>query len=72
MANGRRWPSKAQAENIYPTFDRRRWPPSKPAIAEFEAANPDIDVVLQNFDHERLQDSIVNFLERGFTGSGHW
>ena len=31
-------------------------------IAAFEAANPDIDVVLQNFDHEGYKTAIRNFL----------
>ncbi len=31
-------------------------------IADFEAANPEIDVVLTNFDHEGYKTSIRNFL----------
>ena len=31
-------------------------------IANFEAANPDIDIQLQNFDHEGYKTAIRNFL----------
>jgi multiple sugar transport system substrate-binding protein len=31
-------------------------------IADFEAANPDIDVQLNNFDHEGYKTAIRNFL----------
>ncbi len=39
-------------------------------IADFEAANPDVDVVLTNFDHEGYKTAIRNFLTADCAGSG--
>ena len=48
--------TSAQAQQrvlrYYADFDPAPLAAFEAAIAEFEAANPDIDVQLQNFDHE--------------------
>lgn len=41
-------------------------------IADFEAANPDIDVVLQNFDHEGYKTAIRNFLTADSPDLANW
>lgn len=41
-------------------------------IADFEAANPDIDVVLQNFDHEGYKTAIRNFLTTDAPDLANW
>ena len=41
-------------------------------IAEFEAAHPDIDVVLQNFDHEGYKTAIRNFLTADAPDLANW
>ena len=41
-------------------------------IADFEAANPDIDVVLQNFDHEGYKTAIRNFLTTDSPDLANW
>jgi multiple sugar transport system substrate-binding protein len=41
-------------------------------IADFEAANPDIDVVLNNFDHEGYKTAIRNFLTTDPPDLANW
>jgi multiple sugar transport system substrate-binding protein len=41
-------------------------------IADFEAANPDIDVQLQNFDHEGYKTAIRNFLTTDSPDLANW
>ncbi|THD85726.1 extracellular solute-binding protein [Aliigemmobacter aestuarii] len=41
-------------------------------IADFEAANPDIDVVLNNFDHEGYKTAIRNFLTADAPDLANW
>jgi multiple sugar transport system substrate-binding protein len=41
-------------------------------IADFEAANPDIDVQLQNFDHEGYKTAIRNFLSADAPDLANW
>ncbi len=41
-------------------------------IADFEAAYPDIDVVLQNFDHEGYKTAIRNFLTTDSPDLANW
>jgi len=41
-------------------------------IADFEAANPDVDVVLQNFDHEGYKTAIRNFLTADSPDLANW
>ncbi|HMO06528.1 MAG TPA: extracellular solute-binding protein [Paracoccaceae bacterium] len=41
-------------------------------IADFEAANPDIDVQLQNFDHEGYKTAIRNFLTADAPDLANW
>ncbi len=42
------------------------------AIADFEAANPDIDVQLNNFDHEGYKTAIRNFLTADAPDLANW
>ncbi|MCB1133788.1 MAG: extracellular solute-binding protein, partial [Verrucomicrobiae bacterium] len=41
-------------------------------IADFEAANPEIDIQLQNFDHEGYKTSIRNFLTADAPDLANW
>jgi len=41
-------------------------------IADFEAANPDVDVVLNNFDHEGYKTAIRNFLTADSPDLANW
>jgi len=41
-------------------------------IADFEAANPEVDVVLQNFDHEGYKTAIRNFLTTDSPDLANW
>jgi multiple sugar transport system substrate-binding protein len=41
-------------------------------IADFEAANPDIDIQLQNFDHEGYKTAIRNFLTADAPDLANW
>jgi multiple sugar transport system substrate-binding protein len=41
-------------------------------IVDFEAANPEIDVVLQNFDHEGYKTAIRNFLTTDSPDLANW
>jgi len=56
----------------YADFDPAPLAAFEAAIAEFEAANPDIDVVLQNFDHEGYKTAIRNFLTADAPDLANW
>jgi multiple sugar transport system substrate-binding protein len=56
----------------YADFDPAPLAAFEAAIAEFEAANPDIDVVLQNFDHEGYKTAIRNFLSADAPDLANW
>ncbi len=67
-------PAAAQQRtlNYYADFDPAPLAAFEAAIAEFEAANPDIDVVLQNFDHEGYKTAIRNFLTADAPDLANW
>ena len=56
----------------YADFDPAPLAAFEAAIADFEAANPDIDVVLQNFDHEGYKTAIRNFLTTDAPDLANW
>ena len=56
----------------YADFDPIPLAAFEAAIADFEAANPDIDVVLQNFDHEGYKTAIRNFLTTDAPDLANW
>ncbi|WP_193178573.1 ABC transporter substrate-binding protein [Oricola nitratireducens] len=58
--------------NYYADFDPAPLAAFEAAIADFEAANPDIDVVLQNFDHEGYKTAIRNFLTADAPDLANW
>ena len=58
--------------NYYADFDPAPLAAFEAAIADFEAANPDIDVVLQNFDHEGYKTAIRNFLTTDAPDLANW
>jgi len=45
---------------------------SEALIADFEAANPEIDIVLTNFDHEAYKNAIRNFLTADPPDLANW
>jgi len=58
--------------NYYADFDPIPLAAMESLIADFEAANPDIDVVLQNFDHEGYKTAIRNFLTTDAPDLANW
>ncbi len=58
--------------NYYADYDPAPLAAMEQVIADFEAANPDIDVVLQNFDHEGYKTSIRNFLTADAPDLANW
>ncbi len=58
--------------NYYADFDPAPLAAFEAVIADFEAANPDIDVVLQNFDHEGYKTAIRNFLTADAPDLANW
>jgi multiple sugar transport system substrate-binding protein len=58
--------------NYYADFDPAPLAGFEALIADFEAANPDIDVVLQNFDHEGYKTAIRNFLTTDAPDLANW
>ena len=58
--------------NYYADFDPAPLAAFESVIADFEAANPDIDVVLQNFDHEGYKTAIRNFLTADAPDLANW
>ena len=68
--------STAMAETrelkYFADFDATPLAAMEALIADFEAANPDIDVVLQNFDHEGYKTAIRNFLTTDSPDLANW
>jgi len=68
--------TSAQAQQrvlrYYADFDPAPLAAFEAAIADFEAANPDIDVQLQNFDHEGYKTAIRNFLTADAPDLANW
>ena len=64
----------AQARELkyFADFDATPLAAMEALIADFEAANPDIDVVLQNFDHEGYKTAIRNFLTTDSPDLANW
>jgi multiple sugar transport system substrate-binding protein len=58
--------------NYYADYDAIPLAAMEALIADFEAANPDIDVVLQNFDHEGYKTAIRNFLTTDAPDLANW
>ena len=58
--------------NYYADFDPIPLAAFEALIADFEAANPDVDVVLQNFDHEGYKTAIRNFLTTDAPDLANW
>jgi multiple sugar transport system substrate-binding protein len=56
----------------YADFDAAPLAAFEAAIAEFNAANPDTQVVLQNFDHEGYKTAIRNFLTADPPDLANW
>lgn len=58
--------------SYYADYDPNPLAAMEALIVEFEAANPDIDVVLQNFDHEGYKTAIRNFLTTDAPDLANW
>ena len=58
--------------NYYADFDPAPLAAFEAMIADFEAANPDVDVVLNNFDHEGYKTAIRNFLTTDAPDLANW
>ncbi len=58
--------------NYYADFDPAPLAAFEALIADFEAANPDVDVVLNNFDHEGYKTAIRNFLTTDAPDLANW
>ena len=58
--------------DYYADFDPIPLAAFEALIADFEAANPEIDVVLQNFDHEGYKTAIRNFLSTDSPDLANW
>ena len=67
-------PAFAQQRTLtyYADYDPAPLAAMEGIIADFEAANPDIDVVLQNFDHEGYKTAIRNFLTADAPDLANW
>ena len=64
--------AQARVVKYYADFDPAPLAAFEAVIADFEAANPDIDIVLQNFDHEGYKTSIRNFLSADSPDLANW
>lgn len=68
--------TSAQAQQrvlrYYADFDPAPLAAFEAAIADFEALHPDIDVQLQNFDHEGYKTAIRNFLTADAPDLANW
>ena len=68
--------STAMAETrtlkYFADFDATPLAAMEALIVDFEAANPDVDVVLQNFDHEGYKTAIRNFLTTDSPDLANW
>ena len=58
--------------DYYADFDPIPLAAFEALIADFEAINPDIDVVMQNFDHESYKTAIRNFLTTDAPDLANW
>ena len=58
--------------NYYADFDPIPLAAFEALITDFETANPDVDVVLQNFDHEGYKTAIRNFLTTDSPDLANW
>jgi multiple sugar transport system substrate-binding protein len=58
--------------NYYADFDPIPLAAFEALIADFETANPEVDVVLQNFDHEGYKTAIRNFLTTDSPDLANW
>ncbi|SMX40933.1 ABC transporter substrate-binding protein [Maliponia aquimaris] len=56
----------------YADYDPAPLAAMEQVIANFEAANPDIDIQLQNFDHEGYKTAIRNFLTADAPDLANW
>jgi len=56
----------------YADYDPAPLAAMEQVIADFEAANPDIDIVFQNFDHEGYKTAIRNFLSADAPDLANW
>ena len=67
-------PASAQQRKLtyYGDFDPAPLAAFEAAIADFEKANPDIDVVFQNFDHEGYKTAIRNFMTADPPDIANW
>jgi multiple sugar transport system substrate-binding protein len=67
-------PALAQQRTLtyYADFDPAPLAAFEAVIADFEAANPEIDVQLQNFDHEGYKTAIRNFLTADPPDLANW
>lgn len=64
--------AQARTLSYYADYDPNPLAAMEALIVEFEAANPDIDVVLQNFDHEGYKTAIRNFLTTDAPDLANW
>ena len=64
--------SETRELKYFADFDATPLAAMEALIADFEAANPDIDVVLQNFDHEGYKTAIRNFLTTDSPDLANW
>ena len=71
MASGSAF-AQERTLNYYADFDPAPLAAFEALIEEFEAANPEIDVVLQNFDHEGYKTAIRNFLTADAPDLANW
>ncbi len=55
-----------------PTYDPIPLAAMEALIADFEAANPDVDVKINNFDHEGYKTAIRNFLTADAPDLANW
>ncbi len=64
--------AQARTLDYYADYDPIPLAAMEAIIADFEAANPEIDVVLQNFDHEGYKTAIRNFLTTDAPDLANW
>ena len=64
--------SETRTLTYFADFDAGPLAAFETLIADFEAANPEIDVVLQNFDHEGYKTAIRNFLTTDSPDLANW
>ena len=64
--------AETRTVDYYTDFDPIPLAAFEALIADFEAINPDIDVVIQNFDHESYKTAIRNFLTTDAPDLANW